>query len=194
MGKISIHAARDLARRKVHDTMEKTVIHKRQAELALGRWDFVVFGPSHNKEETVLRVGVAEQAVIQNASLYVAALGDPATMGRSGMIPLKELAGGDLSEELADLEIYHVSPLRPLTITEKRKGPELSRMRDLSLKEFSDANLAIIETPDQEAWSLSVLKYLHQCDETLPDPVISEIRNRMSDTSITFNQPGGCLQ
>ncbi len=194
MGKVSIHAAKDLARRKVHETIEKTIIHKRQAELALGQWDFVVFGPSRDKKETVLRVGVAEQAVIQNASLYIAALGDPATVGRPGMISLSELAGGDLAEELADLEIYHVSPLRPITITEKRKGPELSRMRDLSLEEFSDANVAIIETPDQEAWSLSVLKYLHQCDETLADPVISEIRNRMTDTSITFNQPGGCLQ
>jgi hypothetical protein len=63
-------------------------------------------------------------------------------------------------------------------------------MRDKTLEEFTGANTAIIETPDQEAWSLSALKYLHQCDEDLPDPVMLELRSKMRDTSMTFGGSG----
>lgn len=190
MGKISLRAKQERAFRKVAETLEKTVIHQRQSSLILGRWDFVVFGPSLNKKEAVLRIGVAEQAFIQRASVYVASIGDPAILGQSGMMTIEELTDGDISEELRGLEVYHVSPLRPINIIDKRKGPDLDRMREQTLEEFSGANTAIIETPDQEAWSLSALKYLHQCDENLPDPVMLELRSRMRDTSMTFGGSG----
>lgn len=173
-------------RQKVENTMANTIIHQRQRELILGRWDFVVFGPSLNKEEAVLRVGVAEQMVIQEASVYIASVGDPEAVGQPGMMSIEELAGGDVSDDLKGLEVYHVSPLRPMNIIDKRKGPDLDRMRDQALEEFSERNTAIIETPDQEAWSLSALKYLSECDDTLSDPVMAAIRGRMRDTSITF--------
>jgi len=190
MGKISLRAKQERALRKAEETLEKTVIHQRQGSLILGRWDFVVFGPSSDKKQAVLRICVAEQAVIQEASVYVASIGDPALLGQPGMMPIEELAGGDISEELRGLEVYHVAPLRPISIVGKRKGSGLDRMRDATLEEFSGSNTAIIETPDQEAWSLSALKYLSQCDENLPDPVMLELRGKMRDTSMIIGGSG----
>ena len=149
--------------------------------------DFVVFGPSTKSNEAVLRVGVAEQAVIQDAGIYVASIGDPQAVGHHGMISIEELTAGDVSEDLIGLEVYHVSPLRPISVVEKRAGESLDKMRDAVLEEFSSRNTAIIETPDEEAWSVSALKYLNECDELMPDPLISTIRGTMSDTTINFN-------
>jgi hypothetical protein len=179
MGKISLRARREDTRKKLAEIIEGSIIHQRQRELAPGKWDVVVFGPSRKKKGSVLRVCVAEQMVIQNASVYLAAVGDPHLIGRPGMVTLEELAGGDLSEELYGLEVYNVSPIRPISVVEKRDGDDLDRMRELALKEFSDKNVTLIETPDEEAWSLAVLKYLDEIDDIFPDPLMSAIRNTM---------------
>jgi hypothetical protein len=179
MGKISLRARREDTRKKLVEIIEGSIIHQRQRELAPGKWDMAVFGPSRKKKGAVLRVCVAEQMVIQNASLYLAAVGDPRLVGRPGMVTLEELAGGDISEELLGLEVYNLSPLRPIMVVEKRDGADLDRMRELALKEFSDRNVTVIETPDEEAWSLAVLKYLDETDEIFPDPVMSAIRHTM---------------
>jgi len=186
MGKITMRAREEKVRRKVEETLEKTVIHQRQADLALGRWDFVVFGPSTGEKRAVVRVGVAQQATIQSAGVYVASVGDPAAIGFSGMMSIEELAGDDVSEELHGLEVYHVAPLRPLSVSEKRYGEDLDRMREKVLEDYSDVNTAIIETPDEQAWSLAALKYLNECDDLMPDPLISTIRKSMTDTSMKF--------
>ena len=124
--------------------------------------------------------------VIQIAAVYMAAVGDPRLIGQPGMVTLEELAGGDLSEDLYGLEVYNLSPLRPISVVEKREGSDLDRMRDLALKEFSDRNVTVIETPDEEAWSLAVLKYLDEPDEIFPDPLISAIRHNMRGGSSGF--------
>ncbi|VAX21502.1 hypothetical protein MNBD_NITROSPINAE02-2118 [hydrothermal vent metagenome] len=187
MGKIGFKASQESLRRKVDETLEKTIIHKRQKELAIGRWDFVVFGPSQKAGgDAVLRIGAAETMVIQNASIYVASIGSPEVIGHEGMMAIEELAGEDISDELRGLEVYHMAPIRPLQVVSKREGMSLDKMRDAVFDEFGDANTAIIETPDEAAWSLSVLKYLGECDEYFPDPLISRIRSRMRDTSISF--------
>lgn len=187
MRKIGFKTDQENLRRKVEETLEKTIIHQRQKELAIGRWDFVVFGPSSKVEGgAVLRVGIAEQMVIQNASIYIAAIGSPDAIGREGIMTIEELAGDDISDELRGLEVYHMSPIRPLQIVSKREGESLDKMRDIVFDEFGDSNTAIIETPDEAAWSLSALKYLDECDEYFPDPLISRIRSRMRDTSINF--------
>ncbi len=193
MGKISMRSNGDAAREKVETTLEGTIIHKKQSELAYGRWDFAVFGPSSEGTGSVLRIGMAEQAQIQQASIYIAAVGDPGTVGHGGMMSLEELTDGDIAEELKGMEVYHVSPLRPMSISDKRNGQDIDRMRDKVLEEFGESNIAIIETPDQEAWALSVLKYLHECDEALPDPFISSVRGMMRDTSIKFGGGSGSM-
>jgi len=147
MGKVSLRSGKEEASRKVAETLEGTKVHQRQRELAIGRWDFVVFGPGADDKKAVLRVCVAEQMVIQDASLYMASIGDPSQVGKPGMISIEELAGGDVAEELRGLEVYHVSPLRPIAVTEKREGAAgVDRMRDLALEEFSSRNIAVIET------------------------------------------------
>lgn len=179
MGKISLRARREDTRKKLEEIIEGSVIHQRQRELAPGKWDVAVFGPCRKKKGAVLRVCVAEQMVIQNASVYLASVGDPRLVGRPGMVTLEELAGGDISEDLYGLEVYNVTPLRPIDVIEKRDGADLDRMRETALKEFSDRNVTVIETPDEEAWSLAVLKYLDEIDEIFPDPLMSVIRNTM---------------
>jgi len=193
MGRVSIHAGGDKARRKAAETLEGTIIHQRQRELALGRWDFLVFGPSTGARGAVLRVCVAEQMIIQEAQIYLASVGDPDSIGHSGIMAIEELAGGDVSEDLHGLEVYHVAPLRPIAVTDKRRGPDLDRLREKVFEEFSDRNIAIIETPDEAAWSLSALKYLHECDDRFPDPVMSAIRARIRDTSLDLNRQRGLL-
>lgn len=172
-------ARRADTRKKLEEIIEGSIIHQRQRELAPGKWDMVVFGPSRKTKGAVLRVCVAEQMVIQNASVYLAAVGDPQLIGRPGMVPLEELAGGDLSEDLYGLEVYNVTPIRPISVVEKRSAADLDRMRELALKEFSDKNITLIETPDEEAWSLAALKYLDETDDIFPDPLMSVIRNTM---------------
>jgi hypothetical protein len=168
--------------------MEGSIIHQRQRELVPGRWDMVVFGPSRKKKGGVLRALVAEQLVIQQASVYMASIGDPAIIGGPGMISLDELSGGDLSDELSGLEIYNISPIRPIDIVERREWDNFEKMRDLALKEFSDKNIALIETPDESAWSLAALKYLDQLDEIFPDPLMSVIRSTMRERSLDFRR------
>jgi len=186
MSKVSLRASEEKVRRKVERTLEGTIVHQRQSELALGRWDFAVFGPSPEGKGAVLRVGAAEQMIIQQAGVYVVSLGAPESVGHPGMMSIEELSGGDVSEELRGLEVYHVAPLRPMNVSDKQAGPSLERMREKVFDRFGDTNIAIIETPDERAWIVSALKYLHECDELLPDPVLSTIRKRMSDTTIRF--------
>jgi len=193
MGKVKIVAAKEKLWKKVEETIEKTVIHQRQMELVPNRWDFAVFGPSADGKKAVLRVGVAEQSLIHKAPTYIATVGDPDRVGTSGMISIEELAGGDVSDELKGLEVYHVSPLRPISINRKVEAESIGKMRDEVLEELEGRNVAIIETPDETAWSVSVLRYLNECDEMFPDPVMSIIRSKMTDTEIDFRRPHGGL-
>lgn len=182
-----MRAKRDDIRKKLAEIMEGSIVHHRQRELAPGKWDMAVFGPSRKKKGAVLRVCVAEQMVIQNASVYLAAVGDPHLIGRPGMALLEDLAGGDLPEDLYGLEVYNVTPLRPISVIEKRDGADIDSMRELALREFSDKNITLIETPDEEAWSLAVLKYLDEIDEIFPDPLMSAIRNTMRGGPSAFH-------
>lgn len=195
MGKVRIVAKKEELWKKVEETAEKTVIHQRQMELVPGRWDFAVFGPSPDGKKAVLRVGIAEQALIHTAPTYLATVGDPNRVGAPGMISIEELTGGDISDELKGLEVYHVSPLRPISISRKTEGDDINKMRDEVLAEFENKNIAIIETPDETSWSVSALRYLNECDELFPDPVMSGIRSKITDTDIDFRRPsGGFLQ
>lgn len=191
MGKISLRAQEERARRKVAETIEGTVIHQRQGELTYGRWDFAVFGPAARGRKAALRVGAAEQMMIQRAAVYLAAVGDPEQVGGPGMMTIEELSGGDIPDELAGLEMYHVAPLRPIEIIRNEKAESLDHLRDMVFAEFGGRNIAIIETPDEAAWSVSVLRYLHETDELLSDPVMTRLRHHLRDTSLRFAPPSG---
>ena len=41
---------------------------------------------------------------------------------------------------------------------------------------FKDKNIAVIETPDERYWSLSVLKYLNECDQFFPDVLTEALK------------------
>ncbi|MBI5814698.1 MAG: hypothetical protein HZB29_03715 [Nitrospinae bacterium] len=193
MGKVSLRRGSDAARRKAAETIEATIIHQRQKELTVGRWDFVVFGPSRDRGKAVARVCVAEHMIIQKAPVYLAAVGDPSVIGEPGLVPIEELTGGDVAEELFGLEVYHISPLRPIDVVERKENVDLDRLRGIVIEEYSGLNIAIIETPDEAAWSVSALQYLNDCDDIFPDQLMSAIRSTMRDTSITFRQPPGLI-
>ena len=160
--------------RKVKEVFEQTRILKRQLELELGRWSFVVFGPQGN-ESTIIREGCAVHLRVDNALVYIAAVGNPDDIGVRGM-PIEEFAQGDIPPELKGLEIYHIDPLRPLKIFEKRKGPPFPEATEVILEEYRDKNIAVIETPDESYWSLSVLKYLKECDQYFPDSLTEALK------------------
>jgi len=159
---------------KVEEIFEQSRILKRQLELELGRWNFVVFGPQGN-EHTIIREGSAVHMRVNEALLYIATLGNPEEVGMRGM-PIGEFAQGDVPMELRDLEIYQIDPLRPLTIFDKRKGPHPSEATERIMEEFQDKNIAVIETPDESYWSLSVLKYLKECDQFFPDALTEALK------------------
>ena len=152
---------------KVQEIFEQSQIHKRQLELEPGRWNFVVFGPQ-GKERTIVREGCAIHMRVNNSLVYLATMGNPDEVGTRGM-PIEEFAQEEIPPELMGLEIYRIDPVRPLTITEKRNGPSPSEAKEAILEEFRDKNVAVIETPDESYWSLSVLKYLQECDLFFPD-------------------------
>ena len=158
----------------VKEVFEQTKILKRQLELELGRWSFVVFGPQGN-ESTIIREGCAVHLRVDNGLVYIAAVGNPDDIGVRGM-PIEEFAQGDIPPELKGLEIYHIDPLRPLKIFEKRKGPPFPEAPEVILEEYRDKNIAVIETPDESYWSLSVLKYLKECDQYFPDSLTEALK------------------
>lgn len=158
----------------VEEVFAQTKILKRQIELELGRWNFVVFG-QHEARDTILREGCAVHLRLDNSLVYIATLGDPDKIGMRGM-PIEEFAHGDIPDELRDLEIYQIDPVRPLKVFDKRTLPPALDVRELILKEFEAKNVAVIETPDEKYWSLSVLKYLYECDRYFPDALTEAIK------------------
>lgn len=163
----------------IQEAYEQSVIHQRQKSITYGRWDFVVFAEA-SKEETILRVGCAEHAVIQRAPLYIASLAQPGLMDLNG-IPIEEFISEDVPEEYQGLEIIQVDPVRPLTIQEKKSLPAIGLSTDKICKEYEDQNIAVIQAPRENDWMIAVMKYLNECDNAFPDPVqasLSQARNQ----------------
>ena len=158
----------------VEEVFARTRILRRQVELEVGRWSFVVFG-QHPQEGTIVREGCAVHLRIENGLVYLATVGNPDDLGTRGM-PIEEFAQGDIPDELRDLEIYQVDPVRPLKIFEKRTLPFSAHIEDEILEQFEEKNIAVIETPDERYWSLSVLKYLWECDRFFPDILTEAIK------------------
>jgi hypothetical protein len=174
MPRVSIRSNNVNSFKKLKEIIEHTKILKRQRELIYGRWDFVVFGPK-GRNNTIIREGNAEHVRILNSSIYIASIGYPNHVEVHG-IPIEEFMSGDLPEELKGVEIYQVDPLRPLTISMKKEGPLLQNAINLVQKEYEDKNIAIIQTPEEEYWGISVLKYLNECDRYFPDALTEAIR------------------
>lgn len=162
---------------KIDEVITDTVIHKRPFSVHSGVWHFVVVGPDA-KGTTAIRTGTAEQARIRQAPVYIATLAGPHIADEGG-VAIEDLAGGDIPPELAGLKIHDISPLRPLSITARRSGPPLSAAIDEVLDFYRGNETAVIETPDEAYWALSVLKYLEEADHIFPDPVLSRFYSRL---------------
>jgi len=172
-------------RKKVERILLETVVHRRPFSIRDGIWQFVVFGPDA-KGSVVIRDGRAEQLRIQRAPVYIATLaGDPHIPDSEG-VPIEELAGGDVPEQLEGMKVFHVSPMRPLAVSAKRKGPPVKDALEEIMEFYKGNNTAIIETPDEKYWALSVLKYLDESDRFFPDPVMTNFYSRFEKSS-----PGG---
>ena len=122
----------------IQEAYEQTKILQRQRSITYGRWDFVVFAKA-GKEETILRVGFAEHAVIQRAPLYIASLAQPGLMDLGG-VPIEEFITEDVPEEYQGLEIIQVDPVRPLTIQEKKSLPAIDKSADKICRQYEDQN------------------------------------------------------
>jgi len=153
----------------IQEAYEQTKILQRQRSITYGRWDFVVFAKA-GKEETILRVGFAEHAVIQRAPLYIASLAQPGLMDLGG-VPIEEFITEDVPEEYQGLEIIQVDPVRPLTIQEKKSLPAIDKSADKICRQYEDQNIAVIQAPRENDWVIAVMKYLNECDRAFPDPV-----------------------
>ncbi|TBR20840.1 MAG: hypothetical protein EPO63_09300 [Candidatus Nitrosotenuis sp.] len=162
---------------KAQEVLEGTIVHRRPFHVEEGIWHFVVVGP-HANGASVIRAGTAEQARIQAAPIYIATLGGP-HIPDTGGIPIEEFASGDLPGELAGLKIFHLSPLRPLSVTSRRQGPSMDEAVAETLERFKGVETAVIETPDEAYWALSVLKYLDESDLFFPDPVLTRFYSRI---------------
>ena len=173
----------------IQDAYEKTVIVQRQTSITYGRWDFVVFGAS-NENETILRVGFAEHAVIQRAPLYIASLAQPGLMDLNG-IPIEEFITEDVPEEYQGLEIIQVDPVRPLTIHEKKSLPAIEKSADNIFREYEDQNIAVVQAPRDNDWMIAVMKYLNECDKAFPDPVQQSLGQARTNQESLFSLGGG---
>ncbi len=172
----------------VQQAYEQSVILQRQESITLGRWDFVVFAEA-GKDETVVRVGYAEHAVIQRAPLYIASLAQPGMMDLNG-IPIEEFISEDVPEEYQGLEIIQVDPVRPLTIQEKKSLPAIGQSTDKICAEYEDQNIAVIQAPRENDWMIAVMKYLNECDNAFPDPVQESLAQAKLNQGNLFS-PGG---
>lgn len=163
---------------KVERVLAETVVHRRQFKIRDGVWPFVVFGPDADGN-AVIRVGSAEQARIHKIPVYIATIGGPHVSDSEGL-PIEELAGGDIPDELVGMKVFHLSPMRPLLVNTKRVGSRLDKRVPDELMEFYKGNdSAVIETPDEAYWALSVLKYLDEVDRFLPGPVLADFYSKL---------------
>lgn len=164
--------------RKIKKIVEGTNIIQRQLELAYGHWDFVVFGPKKNN--LVIREGYAQHVKILDAAAYVVSVADNANYsghayGNALPMPIEDLVADDIPDELKGLDVLNVDPLRPLSINFK-KTVSSSKGEKLLQNDYADKNIAIIQTPDEKYWAISVLKYLNECDQFFPNFLTEAIR------------------
>ena len=169
MPKIKVRTKDQKVYEKLVKAYEKTVIIQKQKRLTYGRWDFVVFGQTENKE-TILREGYAEQASIKRVPIYIASLAQPGLTNVNG-IPIEEFVEEDIPNQYQGLEIINIDPLRPLTIIKKDTLPGTTRMSDQICKDYEEENIAVIESPNESDWMIAVMKYLSECDRVFPDAV-----------------------
>jgi len=172
---------------KVERVLAETVIHRRQMHVSDGVWPFVVFGPDADGN-AVIRTGSAEQMRIHAAPVYIATLGGP-HIPDSESVPVDEIAAGDVPEELKDMKLVHISPLRPLAVTSKKRGASMKEAVNEVMDMYKGNDIAVIETPDESYWVLSVLKYLDETDRFFPDPVVSMFNERLGN-----GRPQGGIQ
>ncbi len=164
--------------KKIEKIVEGTNIIQRQLELTHGHWDFVVFGPSKNN--TIIRAGYAQHLRILTEPAYTISVADPSNYsggayGNITPMPIEEFVSGDVPEELKGLDILNVDPLRPLSIELKKTVPK-SQGEKLVEKNYGEKNIAIIQTPNEKYWAISVLKYLNECDQFFPNFLNEAIR------------------
>lgn len=169
----------------IQEAYEHSEILQRQKSITYGRWDFVVFAEAA-KDETILRVGYAEHAVIQRAPVYIASLAQPGLTDLNG-VPIEEFITEDVPEEYQGLEIIQVDPVRPLTIQEKKSLPPIGLSKDKICREYEDQNIAVVQAPREKDWMIAVMKYINECDSAFPDPVqasLNQARNQGSEFSL----------
>ena len=169
MPKIKVRTKDQKIYEKVVEAYEQTIIIQKQEQLTYGRWDFVVFGQTDNKE-TIFREGYAEQASIKRVPLYIASLAQSGLTNVNG-IPIEEFIEEDIPEKYRGLEIIHVDPLRPLTIHKMGTLPGTKKALNQISKDYEELNIAIIQAPHETDWIIAVMKYLSECDQAFPDPV-----------------------
>jgi hypothetical protein len=175
--------------KKAEEAIAETVVHRNPFITESGIWPFVVVGPD-DKGMSVIRTGSAEQAKIQASPLYIATLGGDYLPDSDG-VPIEELAEGDFPEELAGLTVSNITPLRPLSITSKKAGPPMPEALDEVLDFYMDNRTAIIETPSEAYWALSVLKYLDESDRFFPDPVLENFYSKIGQNATRYKNSSG---
>ena len=188
MKHFSIRAQTEEMHKKIMEVLSETLIHRRPKKIIEGIWPFVVFGPGKDGN-AVVRVGKAEQARIHSAPVYIATLNGPHISDSDG-IPIEEVAGDDLPEELRGMSLCQMSPMRPLSVTSKHIGPPAKEAVDEILELYKGNDTAVIETPDESHWVLSVLKYLDESDRFFPDPVVSNFYSRLGHSRLHGSDSG----
>ena len=187
MPKIKFRAKDKVIYDKITEAYEKTQIVQRQRELAAGRWDFVVFGPS-DKNQTIYREGFAEHASIKRAPIYIASLAQSGLTDVNG-IPVEDFIEDDIPEKYHGLEIIQVDPLRPLTIIKKENCSGKNSEEKIFVG-YEETNIAIIRSPHETDWVISVMRYLNECDQNFPDAVQQAFSRRSSNQILSFRQTG----
>ena len=185
MKRVTLRSKNGELLKKVEKALAETVIHRRPRYVSNGAWPFVVFGPDKGAN-AVIRTGNAQQSLIHSTPVYLATVGGDHIPDSQG-IPIEELAAGDVPEELVGLKVFQLSPMRPLTIISKRIGPPIKSAVQEILELHKENDTAIIETPDEAFWTLSVLKYLDESDRFFPDPVLENFYSRLGHTSINHS-------
>ncbi len=178
MPKVELQPKDSKMLKKIDKVVEGTNIVQRQLELTRGHWDFVVFGA--NKSNMIIREGYAQHVRILESAAYIVSVaghGDYAGQpyGNIAPIPIEELVEDAIPDELKGLEVLSVDPLRPLSISFK-KTVSLLKGDKLIQENYADKNIAIIQTPNEKYWAISVLKYLNECDRFFPDFLSEAIR------------------
>ncbi|MFW2330899.1 MAG: hypothetical protein ACN4E2_01180 [Nitrospinota bacterium] len=183
---------REKLEQQINTIYRTTHIERRELEIALDRFNMVIYGKSSKSDQAVARVVKAEGSPIKGGgSVYLATLADGSVVESKNQVTLGYLTNYECEEELTDLVIQDLEPIRNLTVVDQFARKSFKMLQKEVFDRFEDKNIAIIHTEDEMLWSIAALRYIHELDIVFPDPFVNSIFRQSNNKKLAYINNNG---